>query len=148
MQRRLFGGAVSLAVAATLGCRAAEPPDWAEGASARAAAVALERARPCTDELARMAAEDPPAVARALEVEPIRLAPHGGPSAGPLRAEIAERLESARADAAAAAKLARVRDEAMPLGAAEQRALRSIKTSGDLCRSADALRQERLARSR
>ncbi len=146
MQR--FVGGVPLAVAIALGCGPPAPPGPGDVEAPRLAALALERSRSCADELARLAAEDPRGVARALAVAPIRLAPYGGPAFVPLRAEISERLEGARADAAAAAMLARARDDATPPGVVEQRALRSIKASTALCRSADALRQERLARLR
>ncbi|HEY6005928.1 MAG TPA: hypothetical protein VIV57_23815 [Anaeromyxobacter sp.] len=117
--------------------------------AASAAAEALERARACADDLDRAGTSDVEAVARALPVEPVRIAPYRGtPLEGAaVRREVAARLDAARADAAAARSLASVA-EVGSVRLAEERAIRAIRIADELCRAASSLPSERLARRR
>lgn len=135
------GGVLALCAAlAALGCTRAAPATADPGEAVRSAALAVERSRGCADVLDRAAVVDPSGVARALAIPPATLAP--------VRAQIAERHERARADAVAASSLARAAEDEGAAAAASGRALRSLATSSELCRAADLVDRERLARSR
>jgi hypothetical protein len=116
--------------------------------AAAAASDALDRARSCADDLRRADGEDARAVARAL-IEPVRLAPVRGTSseAAAIRAEVEERLEVVRQNAAAARSLASIH-EWEAARRAEERAVRAIRAAEDLCLAASALPPERVARRR
>lgn len=126
--------------------------------AASTAADALERARACADDLDRAGASDAETVARALPVEPVRIAPYRGTprEAAAVRSEVADRLEAARANAAAARSLASLAAsdparpgwEGDPGRLAEERAVRAVRAADELCRAASALPAERLARRR
>jgi hypothetical protein len=142
-------GAVALCAAlASIACTRAAPALSDPAEAARSAELAVRQSRSCAGELDRVAGEDPATVARVLGIAPAILAPHARSSAAPVRAEIAERLERARTDAAAASSLARAAEDPGAAASASRRALRSLATSSELCRAADLVRGDRLARSR
>jgi hypothetical protein len=110
------------------------------------AARAVEQSWACADELAVAAAEDPDGVARALRLEPARLAPFARSArVAPVREAVAERLEEARANAVGAQVLGTLPPEDRVGATVEERVARSVEVATGLCRSAEALRQERLA---
>jgi hypothetical protein len=117
--------------------------------AAAAAAEALDRARTCADDLGRVDGDDARTVARALAIEPVRLAPYRGTSdeGAAIRTEVAERLELVRQNVAAARSLARIQ-EWEAARRAEERAVRAIRTADELCRAVSTLPPERLARRR
>jgi hypothetical protein len=138
--------------AATLGmaCAPAQGPDLSAGAAERLAMVdaGVALAAHCAGELEELVETDPSAAARLLVVEPALLAPHGGAARArlALRAAIAERLDSARANAAAARSLTDVADgSGWSMVFARERAERSLAQSRRLCGAADAVHDERFA---
>jgi hypothetical protein len=156
MIRRMVGlfGLIALGIACAPGPRGTTTAREA----ASAAVDALERARTCADDLDRASASDAETVARALPVEPVRIALYRGTpkEAAAVRSEVADRLEAARANAAASRSLASLAEsdparlgwEGDPGRLAEERAVRAVRAADELCRAAAALPGERLARRR
>jgi hypothetical protein len=121
------------------------PEGSTAGAEAAAlAADALLRANACTADLQRA---DPQDVRAVVPMAAIRAAPYRGTprEASALRDELSERLESVRADASAAGSLASLR-EGDAVRRAEERAVRAIRASDELCRAAAGLGAVRVAR--
>jgi hypothetical protein len=117
--------------------------------AASAAAEALDRARACAEDLGHADGDDARTVARALAIEPLRLAPYRGtPGEGAaIRGAVAEKLEAVRQNASAARSLARI-EEWEAARRAEDRALQAIRAADELCRAASALPPERVAHRR
>jgi hypothetical protein len=132
-----------------IACAAGPEGTTAGNAAAAAAAEALERARACADDLDHAGAADAETVARALPVEPVRIAPFRGTprEAAAVRSEVADRLEAARANAAAARALASTA-EIGSVRLAEERAVKAIRAADELCRAASSLPGQRVARRR
>jgi hypothetical protein len=148
MKGRSRSGAAAAALACALaGCVQGETSAGDPRDAVNAAQLAVKRSGDCAADLDHAAGEDPAAVARALGIEPIRLVPHGGPASAPVREEIAERLAGARADAAAASSLARCAEDPAGEANAGRRAMRSLAASADLCRAADRVQHDRIARA-
>jgi hypothetical protein len=113
------------------------------------AAQALARSWACADELAVEAEEDPDGVARALRLEPARLAPFARSArAAPVREALAERLEEARANAVAAEALGTLAPEERAGATVEERVARSVEVARGICRASDEVRRQRLASTR
>jgi hypothetical protein len=150
MSSRITWAAALAAASLWSACAPRQAEDGGAGPGERfaVAEAGVALAAHCAGELEQAVETDPVGAARLLAVSPMRLAPHGGAARArlALRAIIAERLEAARANLAAARSLAAVADgTGWPTLLARDRAVRSLAESRRLCSAADALHDQRFA---
>lgn len=117
-----------------------QPEDRLRG-EVRAAETSAALTRACAQDLHRAAARDRARVTRALAMKPGENR-SGGASTAAIRAELLGRIESARADAAAAAAFARSAGDPVAAERARRLSARSAATAEALCAAADAVAPE------